>query len=96
MMPRVPITPRSPATCPPGPPIPHLKTAYARGMCGREEERLASVRALGLSAANTGSETVYLVDENREELAMWTSGGGAKLMGSSAADDAEAVSAAQR
>jgi hypothetical protein len=43
------------------------------------DERLGSVRALGLSAANSGYETVYLVDENRAELAMWTTRDGARL-----------------
>ena len=45
------------------------------------DERLGSVRALGLSAANAGFETVYLVDESNEELAMWSQDRGAKLMG---------------
>jgi hypothetical protein len=45
-----------------------------------DEERLASVRALGLSAANEGYETVYLVGENGEELALWRMEDGARLM----------------
>jgi hypothetical protein len=51
-----------------------------------EEERLASVRALGLSAANEGYESVYLVDEAHEELAMWSKSDGAKLMGPEASE----------
>jgi len=44
-----------------------------------DEERLGSVRALGLSAANKGYDTVYLVDEARQDLAMWSKDGGAQL-----------------
>ena len=50
------------------------------------EERLSSVRALGLSAANHGYDTVYLVDEARNDLAMWTKSGGAELKGKDAAN----------
>jgi len=49
------------------------------------EERLSSVRALGLSAANHGYDTVYLVDEARNDLALWTKNGGAELKGKEAA-----------
>jgi len=52
-----------------------------------DEERLGSVRALGLSAANEGFETVYLVDEGNEELAMWSEDQGAKLMGPKATEE---------
>lgn len=52
-----------------------------------DEERLGSVRALGLSAANAGFDTVYLVDESNEELAMWSEGEGAKLMGPKRSED---------
>jgi hypothetical protein len=51
------------------------------------EERLGSARALGLSAANNGYETVYLVDEKRQELAMWSKSDGAKLMGPQATEE---------
>ena len=44
-----------------------------------DEERLGSVRALGLGAANQGYDTVYLVGEKRQELATWTQDGGAEL-----------------
>jgi len=49
------------------------------------EERLGSVRALGLSAANHGYETVYLVDESRNELAVWSKADGARLTGAEVA-----------
>ena len=45
-----------------------------------DENRLSSVRALGLSAQNEGYETVYLVDENHEQLATWTVDEGAQLV----------------
>jgi hypothetical protein len=51
------------------------------------DERLGSVRALGLSAANAGFDTVYLVDESNEELAMWSKDQGAKLMGPKASGE---------
>jgi hypothetical protein len=51
------------------------------------DERLGSVRALGLSAANAGFDTVYLVDESNEELAMWSKDHGAKLMGPKASGE---------
>ena len=44
------------------------------------EERLSSVTALGLSAQNQGYASVYLVDENREQLATWTATDGAVLI----------------
>jgi hypothetical protein len=44
-----------------------------------DEERLSSVLALGLSAANKGYDTVYLVDEARQDLALWSKDGGAQL-----------------
>ena len=44
------------------------------------EERIRSVTALGLSARNEGYSTVYLVDENREQLATWSASDGARLV----------------